>query len=671
MELELNFKKFNPNAYYLLQYFNDVDIRFIILFGGSSSGKSFSVAQSILVQTLLDGENTLVMRKVGASILKTVYEDYKVAAKGLGVSDMFKFTQNSIRCLVNGAKIDFSGLDDPEKIKGISNYKRVQLEEWSEFEEADFKQMRKRLRGKKGQQIICTFNPISGTHWIKKNFLDKQKWHEIPMVAVVGGVEIPKELTQVKSIRMNEVRQVRNVRTQEIEEHAPDTVVIQSTYLNNFWVVGSPDGTYGFYDEQCVADFERDRVDDPDYYNVYALGEWGIIKTGGEFFGSFKVGTNTGPTSYNPNLPVHLSVDNNVLPYISISYWQAELGENKRIYQFMETAAESPINTARKASNHVGLELRKLGVTDKVYLHGDASTRAANTIDEEKRSWLDLFISGLKEVGTEVVDCVGNKNPSVPMSGEFINSIFENQVPGLNITIGEQCTLSIEDYMAVQKDANGAILKTRIKDTVTKASYEAHGHLSDTFRYVVTDIFNAEFIEFSNRRKRNMFARDGFLQYYNPINAYTYTDSLLYIMPSVNGKFLFAHAGQCGTMWNIISAGIYESTEGPDVASLVNSVTATVIVECPEAYFLVVRKLRSTSSNTIRAMKDQSDYSARIAATADLVKEVLRFNPESTDSSYVAFVQNLLDYNQTKENYEASALISGLSHYISRNFVTK
>ena len=197
MELELNFKKFNPNAYYLLQYFNDVDLRFIILFGGSSSGKSFSVAQSILVQTLLDGENTLVMRKVGASILKTVYEDYKVAAKGLGVSDMFKFTQNSIRCLANGAKIDFSGLDDPEKIKGISNYKRVQLEEWSEFEEADFKQMRKRLRGKKGQQIICTFNPISGTHWIKKKFIDKQKWHEIPMVAVVGGVNIRSEERRV------------------------------------------------------------------------------------------------------------------------------------------------------------------------------------------------------------------------------------------------------------------------------------------------------------------------------------------------------------------------------------------------------------------------------------------------------------------------------------------
>lgn len=197
----INYKKLNPNGFYLLKYLNDETIRFIILYGGSSSGKSYSVAQTILIQTLQDGENNLVMRKVGASILKTIYEDYKVAAAGLGISHLFKFQQNTIKCLVNGAKIDFSGLDDPEKIKGISNYKRVQLEEWSEFEHPDFKQLRKRLRGKKGQQIICTFNPISESHWIKKEFIDKDKWHDVPMTVTIAGKELPEELTKVKSVK--------------------------------------------------------------------------------------------------------------------------------------------------------------------------------------------------------------------------------------------------------------------------------------------------------------------------------------------------------------------------------------------------------------------------------------------------------------------------------------
>lgn len=315
----INYKKLNPNGFYLLKYLNDETIRFIILYGGSSSGKSYSVAQTILIQTLQDGENTLVMRKVGASILKTIYEDYKVAAIGLGISHLFKFQQNTIKCLVNGAKIDFSGLDDPEKIKGISNYKRVQLEEWSEFEHPDFKQLRKRLRGKKGQQIICTFNPISESHWIKKEFIDKDKWHDVPMTVTIAGKELPKELTKVKSVKKNAPRQILNLRTKQIEEQAPNTVIIQSTYLNNFWVVGSPDGAYGFYDEQCVADFEYDRVHDPDYYNVYALGEWGVIRTGSEFFGSFNRGKHSGEHKYVPDLPIHISVDNNVLPYINVS----------------------------------------------------------------------------------------------------------------------------------------------------------------------------------------------------------------------------------------------------------------------------------------------------------------------------------------------------------------
>ena len=92
---------------------------------------------------------------------------------GYGVYDLFDFKDRRIISLLNGAKITFSGLDDSEKIKGLENYKRVFLEEFSDFEHGDFKQIRKRLRGKHGQQIICSFNPIKITHWIKKEIFDK------------------------------------------------------------------------------------------------------------------------------------------------------------------------------------------------------------------------------------------------------------------------------------------------------------------------------------------------------------------------------------------------------------------------------------------------------------------------------------------------------------------
>lgn len=197
--MQINFKKLNPVGFHLMKLLQDITIRLIILYGGSSSGKSYSAAQLILIMTLFDGENTLVMRKVGATIGKTIYEDFKVAARQLGIFGMFKFKDGvkQMVCLSNGAKIDFGGLDDPEKIKGISNYKRVFMDEWSEYESEDFKQVRKRLRGKVGQQIITAFNPIKETHWIKKEVFDVEKWHDIPMELTISGKPIPIELTTV------------------------------------------------------------------------------------------------------------------------------------------------------------------------------------------------------------------------------------------------------------------------------------------------------------------------------------------------------------------------------------------------------------------------------------------------------------------------------------------
>lgn len=660
----VNHKKLNPNAFYLLKYLNDATLRFIILFGGSSSSKSFSVAQSVLIQTLQDGENTLVMRKVGASISKTIYEDYKVAASLLGISQYFKFIQNSIKCTFNGAKIDFSGLDDPEKIKGISNYKRVQLEELSEFEFADLKQIRKRLRGKKGQQIIADFNPISETHWIKKDWLDNEKLHDVPMVVEIGGKVMPAELTKVKSLKMNEGRSMVNPITKEIEEYPSNMVVIQSTYLNNFWVVGSPDGTYGYYDEQCVMDFEHDRLYDPDYYNVYALGEWGVIKTGNEFLNSFNVGKNSGEYPYIHGLPIHLSVDSNVLPYISVGYWQVDLSKGKNMYQIAETTAESPNNSVRRAAKLVSKKLSELGYDDRIYLHGDASAKAANTIDDDKRSFMDLFIDTLKKENWIVEDKVGNKNPSVSMTGEFVNAIFEKQLAGLSININDSCRTSIDDYQSVQKDANGAILKTKVKDSVTKQSYEEHGHLTDTLRYVVHDIMYEEYVQFANRRKRNTYSEKGMFSFFNPEQKYKYKSSIVYVMPNIEGKFYMCHAGECGDKWHLLDLVMLETTSSADMKKVIISHKADVyIVESSPAYFQMARELRS-SLEEVRIKKEYQDINKRISATSDFIKTHFLLSESGMDNPvYNSFITEVLDYNGT-DNIGASALLSGIAYNI-------
>ena len=88
----------------------------------------------------------------------------------------------------------------------------------------DYKQVRKRLRGKEGQQIITTFNPIKETHWIKKEVFDIEKWHDVPMEIEIAGRKIPSQFTAVKSIRMNEAKMILNPRTKEIDsDHSSST----------------------------------------------------------------------------------------------------------------------------------------------------------------------------------------------------------------------------------------------------------------------------------------------------------------------------------------------------------------------------------------------------------------------------------------------------------------
>lgn len=665
--MEINPKKLNPVGFHLMKLMQDITIRFIILFGGSSSGKTYSVAQMVLIFTLWEGTNTLVMRKVGASIKDSIYQDFVTAASQLGISKMFKFSDGvkTIKCLTNGARIVFKGLDDSEKIKGLSSFKRVVMDEWSEFDEEDFKQIRLRLRGMEGQQIICTFNPIKETHWIKKKLFDTQKWHDVPMEIEIAGRAIPSELTGVKSIRMNEPREIMHKRTGEIVHHDPDTVVIQTTYLNNFWVVGSPDGTYGYYDEQCIATFEFDRLNDPDYYNVYALGEWGVIRTGSEFFGSFNRGKHTKEVSYNSSLPVHVCVDSNVLPYITCTYWQVDIGAKTTIYQFDETLATSPNNTVRKAAKLVAKRLRELA-PEKIFIHGDASTRASNNIDDEKRSFLDLFIDTLHKEGIEVEDKVSTKNPSVPMSGEFINAIFDEIMPGYEIVIGENCNTSIEDYMSVQKDVNGAILKTKVKNKITMQTYEEHGHISDTFRYIVTDILRDEFLLFSNRRKRNLYAKDGTIHFYNPNTDCQYSRDIVYAQPNINGKYVMVHGKMCGDRWHITNIAFRETTSTEEIRhSLVAEQGVQTIVECASAYFRFVRELRKDIPS-VRVMNEASDIDQRIAATSDFVREHLLFNETklSDDVEYAQFMNNMLDYNKDSDSKEASAVLSGFVKFV-------
>ena len=669
--MKLERELFSPNAFWLWRYTLDKSVRFIVLYGGSSSGKSFSVAQFFAILAFYEGCNMLVMRKVGASIEKTIYADFRAAINGIdGLAECCRFKQNSI-VFNDGGKIDFSGLDDPEKIKGISQYKRVFLDELSEYDETDFKQIRLRLRGQEGQQIVAAFNPISEEHWIKKKWFDRETWHDIPMALTIGNETLPQELCAVKSVRMNSEKMILNPNTGEYDRHAPDTIVIQSTYLNNFWVVGSPDGKYGYYDQQAIATFENDRINDPDYYQVYALGEWGHIRTGAEFFPSFSHGVVCGRFKYNPELPIHISMDSNVLPYVTATFFQKEYKPDdvQQVTQIDELPIESPNNSARKAAKVIAKRLKEYGYSDKVYLHGDASGKAANTIDCENRSFFDLVIDELEREGFDVVDNIGKRNPSVATTGEFINAVWDGRVPGVSIRIDDDCTVSIDDYQAVQKDENGAIAKQKVTNPVTKQKYEAHGHVSDCLRYIAHDLLRQQYTDFSMGRKRSLYSESEF-NMFNPSTEYDYERTAVYVIPSIGGLFILARLARVGDRWHLTDVCRRGVKGNEEIERAVMSLPADqYMVECPPAYFQMVRNLRSSLGN-VSVLRMGADVRTRIMATSDWVRSHVRINPDMLgEAEYGQFINDVLDYSDTSsdDTVGASAALSGLARVIVRN----
>ena len=441
-------------------------------------------------------------------------------------------------------------------------------------------------------------------------------------------------------------------------------VIMRSTYLNNFWVVGSPDGTYGFYDAQVIADFEKDKINDYSYYLVYALGEWGTIKTGGEFFRNFEIGKHVGRYEYNENYPIHITIDNNVLPYISIGFWQIITGNVNSARQIHEIPAEEPFNTVSKASEAAVTFLNDIGHKDKIFLYGDVSTKSGNTIDDDKLSFFDKFKAGL-EKSFVVEERMPKTNPSVAMSGEFINAIYAGVVKSINIGIDESCKVSINDYSRVKKDVNGAILKQRIKNKETGQTYEQYGHFSDTKRYFITEAFNKEYTKFSLRRGRNKIP-DSAMKYYDKSKVdLSKGYGMVEINPSINSKFVFVRAmikdGDCYVVKAMLSDTIMGESE---ISSLIAS-GDRVQAECDPSLAAYVRNLRIYIQD-VRGRKPFPDPQKRISAHMDYIcNNIFIPSDYDTDILFEAFIENILDYKD-KNNIEAINSLAALSERVKR-----
>lgn len=222
-ELEIDDDIFNRS---FVKYLEDYDHRFEVYYGGAGSGKSFFIAQKLLLKALKEKRKILVMRKVGATLKDSVWQlildtliEWQLYEECTINKSVFTIE------LPNDSMFLFKGMDDSEKIKSITGITDIWAEEATEFTEEDIEQLNLRLRAQEGNlQMLFSFNPVSKANWVYR------RWFEQGAVIT------------------------------------PDTVIHQSTYKDN-----------EFLPAEYVATIEKMERTNPTYYRIYALGEFASL----------------------------------------------------------------------------------------------------------------------------------------------------------------------------------------------------------------------------------------------------------------------------------------------------------------------------------------------------------------------------------------------------------
>lgn len=412
----------------------EVDTRFVICYGGAGSGKSYTLSQFLIASCLHQKEKILVLRKVAVTLKDSCVSLFETILKDWGVWDRCNYNKSTMTLTFpNGSIVLFKGLEDPERIKSIAGITKVWFEEMSEFEEADFNQINLRMRGKKNLQLFGAFNPIDETHWLKGRFFDYDD---------------------------------------------EDATIFHSTFEDN-----------DFLDDAYLKELEKYKKLDYNYYRVYALGQWGKLNAGGEFYKSFDYSHNVSSYSYNANLPLHISFDENVNPYFPAVVFQAE---GNKAWQIDELIMKSPTNTVQ----HMATEIKKRYHNHKagLFIYGDATSQKKDVKQQKGHNLFTLLKKELEQFKPQLR--VQKSNPSVMMRGLFINDLFAGGIDNTVLSIDEGCKVSIEDLKYLKEAPDGTKSKEMYKDPKTGVRYQRYGHTSDAMDYFVCVYFRKEFNEF-------------------------------------------------------------------------------------------------------------------------------------------------------------------------------
>ena len=425
-----------------------------LYYGSYGSGKSVFIVDILLAHCI---EDTFFRCYYGRKILETVrgtvFKTITDRIKELNLEDDFYFSDKpngsmTVICKQNGNEFNPFGANNPESLKSIKDPTHFFCEEFDQFKFEDFGFIFSRLRTERAvTQLYAAFNTerVYKSHWIRAVLFEG--------------------------------------------EYKEMCYKLMANYTDNYFIDQEV-----YYEKLKLIANGNIMV-----LNAIAGGQWGSMRTGGEFLNQFNESKHVRKLTISKN-PLHISLDENITPYVTCSVWQIDTF-NKELKQVHELAAKEPDNNAPKAAKLLVRWLLANNYEDTIFVYGDPSASARSTVDENNASFYDKYIAVLQEYGFSVIKRVKKSAPQVSLSRDFVNAILENNYDGWKIMINDHCFTSIEDYILAKADANGKMLKTKVKDDDTGVTYEPIGHFSDALRYFITAILEDIFKRFNSRKR--------------------------------------------------------------------------------------------------------------------------------------------------------------------------
>lgn len=224
-QINLIIKKdlFIPTFYPLLL---DYSHRWEFYCGSAGSGKSYSIAQKIILRCCNEPIKVLVCRRYATTLRNSCFSLFKEILSKWKITQFVKIKETDMSITFpNGSQILMIGLDTEEKLLSLNNISTVWIEEAYEVEREKVEQLNLRMRGAAAnQQLLLSWNPISKSSWLYKF---------------------------------------------TVEEPPENSIFHHSTYKDN-----------PFLNAEYIAALDEMATRNPAKYRVYGLGEWGVDTEG-------------------------------------------------------------------------------------------------------------------------------------------------------------------------------------------------------------------------------------------------------------------------------------------------------------------------------------------------------------------------------------------------------